>query len=324
MPPAPITAPARHQTIASHPLPGLPARLYRQCFRHWRVRGHMRLGTWLARLFPSMRDVTVPHHQGLLHVDLRDPDQQRIFLDGGVQFEPREVALVKTVVEPGHTVMDVGAHIGVYATLLAQLVGHTGKVLAYEPQAAMLLRNAVPYPRLEVRPVAVSDRSGALPFVQERSSGLSHVEKQAPSVSARPSGKENQDQEKVTTVTLDHEVEQYQLQQVHFLKVDVEGHEEFVLRGARRLLTSAYPPILLLEWVPFFRPRWQNGAVATLREMLSPGWTRFALGFDGTTREWTDWSEATENTNYLLVPEHRCGRLDAIRAAIGIQNGTSG
>ncbi|MFT3878135.1 MAG: hypothetical protein QM703_00565 [Gemmatales bacterium] len=147
-----------------------PAAFYRSLFQNWHVRGHMRLGTWMSRLFPSMRNVEVPHHQGKLHLDLRDHDQQRIFLDGGVKAEPSEVALVQTLVKPGNIVMDVGAHIGVYSTMLAELVGPTGLVLAYEPHPTMLYLNATPYQQLIVRPFAVSEKEGGIGFVSDRSS----------------------------------------------------------------------------------------------------------------------------------------------------------
>ncbi len=285
-----------------------PARVYRQLFKNWRVRGHMRLGTWLSRVFTSMQDVTVPHHEGILHLDLRDLDQQRIFLDDGVKFEPREVALVKAIVKPGDTVLDVGAHIGVYSTLLAQLVGRKGKVIAYEPQPKILELNARPYPQLIVRPFAVSDQAGTIRFVAERSSGLSHV----------TTG--NGGATEVRTVRLDDELRELNLTHVDFLKIDVEGHEECVLRGASRLLTCDNPPILLFEWVPFFKPRWKQGAIQTLKQILAPGWTGIALGFDGSMNLWNDWSEAAENTNYLLVPANHQAKLDAIFAAIGISN----
>lgn len=285
----------------------LPATIFRKLFQHRRIRGHMRLGTWMSRFFPSMRDVVVPHHDGVLHLDLAEMDHQKIFLDGGVQFEDREVELVKALVKPGDVVMDVGAHLGVYATLLAQLVGDSGLVLAYEPQPRMLHRNAAAYPQLIVRPFAVSQHEGTASFQAERSSGLSHIE---PAANHLP---------QTRTVTLDQEVERLRLKQVAFLKIDVEGHEQFVLQGARQLLTSQQPPILLFEWVPYFANRWTTGAIQTLRTILGAGWVGFQLGFDGTTAPWNDWSEAKENTNYLLVPPHRAAMVQGIKMLLSIK-----
>ncbi|MFT3878136.1 MAG: FkbM family methyltransferase [Gemmatales bacterium] len=115
------------------------------------------------------------------------------------------------------------------------------------------------------------------------------------------------------SVALDQEVSRMKLPKVDFLKIDVEGHEEFALLGASQLLTSETPPVLLFEFVPFFRPRWKQGAIQTLKNMLKPGWTGLALGFDGSKKEWYDWSEAAANTNYLLIPPHRSELLRELK-----------
>lgn len=241
-----------------------------------------------------MQNVTVPHHAGQLHLDLRDLDQQRIFLDGGVKSEPKEIELVQSLVKPGNIVMDVGANIGIYSTLLAELVGPSGLVLAYEPHPKMLYLNAIPYQQLIVRPFAVSEQEGMIGFVSDRSSALSHVSKSDSSM------------KHLKCVTLDQEVARLRLPKVDFLKIDVEGHEEFAMLGARRLLTSDSPPVLLFEWVPFFRSRWKVGAIQTLHKLLNPGWTGIALSCEGTKKVWNDWSESTADyTNYLLIPPHR-------------------
>lgn len=250
-----------------------------------------------------MRDVVVPHHAGVLHLDLAEMDHQKIFLDGGVEFEPREVELAQALVRPGDVVMDVGAHLGIYATLLAQLVDTSGLVLAYEPQPRMLHRNAAVYRQLIVRPFAVSETEGSAPFMSERSSGLSHIE---------PGTGQNH-LPQLMTVTLDDEVKRLQLPQVHFLKIDVEGHEEFVLQGAKQLLTSKEPPIVLFEWVPFFANRWKHGAVQAVRNIISADWHGFQLGFESKPAAWNDWSESKENCNYLLVPPHRMDMVETIK-----------
>ena len=59
-------------------------------------------------------------------------------------FEPEQTALVETLVKPGDTVVDLGAHIGYYTLLFAKLVGPSGHVVAFEPSpasCAILRRN---------------------------------------------------------------------------------------------------------------------------------------------------------------------------------------
>lgn len=50
-------------------------------------------------------------------------------------YEKRQAALFRAMVRPGHTVLDVGAGVGYYTLLAAQLTGVTGRVVAFEPDA---------------------------------------------------------------------------------------------------------------------------------------------------------------------------------------------
>lgn len=62
-----------------------------------------------------------------------------MFWSGGLaRFEPYTVAALRAAVEPGDTVLDVGANIGFFSTLLSRLCGPTGRVLAFEPEPANL------------------------------------------------------------------------------------------------------------------------------------------------------------------------------------------
>jgi len=51
-------------------------------------------------------------------------------------YEPEETAFVRSRVEPGQTVVDVGANIGYFSVLLAHQVGPAGRVHAFEPPSA--------------------------------------------------------------------------------------------------------------------------------------------------------------------------------------------
>ncbi|MDQ3242738.1 MAG: FkbM family methyltransferase [Gemmatimonadota bacterium] len=59
-------------------------------------------------------------------------------------YEPAETALVQQLVGPGSTVLDIGANIGYYTLQFAELVGASGRVIAFEPDPAnfeLLARN---------------------------------------------------------------------------------------------------------------------------------------------------------------------------------------
>jgi FkbM family methyltransferase len=126
-------------------------------------------------------------------------------------------------VESGDVVADVGANVGLYAVALARRVGPTGRVIAYEPDAAnaeLLCRNIELNGVgrvVEVCELAVGSAPGELPFLSDRQQ--SRVD---------PAG-----ESRVRVVALDDELERIAL-----LKIDVEGLECDVLDGARSLLAD--------------------------------------------------------------------------------------
>ena len=154
----------------------LAARVFRSLFHNMRPRGYMRLGTWMARMNPSMRRVKVRlDDESFLSLDLRKIDHQPIFLDGSVSFEAEERRMLRSLIPSGGAAIDVGANQGVYALTLARLVGETGLVIAYEPDPSDLLINAANWPQIVVRPFAVANAEGRAAFRRERSSALSHI-----------------------------------------------------------------------------------------------------------------------------------------------------
>lgn len=144
------------------------------------------------------------------------------------------------------TVVDVGASWGLFTYHLARRVGPAGTVYSYEPHpanSAVLQKLADKKPSVRFRPVAVSDAPG-------------HAELQVPRhhnrmVTAQSSlahgftgGADLQvDRIQVPTVRLDDEIDAGT--RIDFVKIDVEGHEIAVLRGAASILRKWMPPILI-------------------------------------------------------------------------------
>jgi FkbM family methyltransferase len=177
-----------------------------------------------------------------LFVDLSD-----VFIGHGIlrgEYERAERALVARTARSGMTVLDVGAHIGYFTVLMARLVGATGRVHAFEPldSVATLLERSIRENRFEDRVclarVAVGDGSGTRQLVfasRTLNSGGAYLAGPDGSV---PAGHEERD---VPVVALDD----YPLRRpVAFIKVDVEGAEPLVFRGAERLLREDRPVVL--------------------------------------------------------------------------------
>ena len=158
--------------------------------------------------------------------------------------EPSLVAILEAVLEPDGVFFDVGANIGVYTGWAARTVGPTGRVYAFEPVPStrqhlreFLHRNHLK--NVSVIPSAVGRETGSLHlYCHPGASGL------ASAVKTRSPGVHRIE---VRTTSLDEYAGATKSRLPQLLKIDVEGYELEVLRGARRILSSPNPPVVIFE-----------------------------------------------------------------------------
>ena len=182
---------------------------------------------------------------GRVLVDLRDHAIGLSIALG--TFEPLETEWLLEHLRPGDHFVDVGANIGYFSVLAAKRVGALGRVSSFEPVPAVraMLLESLAESRVtdlvHVLPNVVSDAPGRVQLkVQSlaegsRNSGGSHLLPAQPSGSTRAG-----DTLEVEAVRLDD----LALERVDLLKVDVEGAEPLVFRGARATLERHRPKIL--------------------------------------------------------------------------------
>lgn len=161
----------------------------------------------------------------------------------GLDYEPEPTSILRQIIRPGDSVIDVGANIGWYTTLCALLTGKNGSVTAFEPVPTNLnrLKANLELNGMDVTVVscAVSDTEGITRmYIPKANRGawasLSPVE-------------EDCDEMEVRTIRLDSYLEANGKTPIHFMKCDAEGAELSILRGAEHLLASPEAPILMLE-----------------------------------------------------------------------------
>ncbi len=181
-----------------------------------------------------------------LRMSLRYDDHvaQRVLTEW--RFEPEVSAVSLAVIRRGMTVVDVGANIGVHTLLFAQLVGPEGHVVALEPNPVALrqLRRNITLNALTnvtVVGVAASDEEGEADFSlpvdgQEAFGGLSNSGRFAEGARTR-----------VATDRLDRILPELGFAPASLLKIDVEGSELRVIRGARSLLEQSPRPTVIYE-----------------------------------------------------------------------------
>lgn len=148
--------------------------------------------------------------------------------------EREKVAFIIEQVSDGDVFIDIGANYG-YISLVAGSRG--AQVWAVEPERVNLnklhLQVALNSWDIRILPVAISDEPGEL-FIEPKA-GRSTVSKK----------KSSHDSYVVDTVTVDSLVKDEGLDRVDWVKIDVEGHEVHVLRGARSTLKKFKPVVLI-------------------------------------------------------------------------------
>ena len=156
----------------------------------------------------------------------------------GTYEPPVQQALVECL-KPGDVVLDVGANVGFIAVIAAKLVGPAGRVVAFEPvpaNARLVRRNARlnGLSRLEVVETAVGDRCGTARLVLARLSGGS-------ALAGTDLPPDACGEIEVPLTTLDAWHAREPATRPALVKIDVEGAELAVLRGAVGLLAAAGP-----------------------------------------------------------------------------------
>jgi FkbM family methyltransferase len=157
-------------------------------------------------------------------------------------FEKAERALLAKLLRPGMTVLDIGAHAGLYAMTAARLIGPAGRVIAFEPSARERARlerhlrlNRIA--NVTIEPIALGAADGEVElFVVDGS--------QTGCNSLRPPPGERVQAARVPIRRLDDYAERSELPRIDFVKIDVEGGERDVLRGGEQLFRCDRPMLL--------------------------------------------------------------------------------
>lgn len=148
-----------------------------------------------------------------------------------------EIHLVRRLADPGRTSIDVGANRGVWTEAMRR---HSRDVLAFEPNPKMfrdLARRLGPGAR--ALPLALSDRNGDAELrVPRRRRGYSNqgATLAHASLGACPFG---------SLLVQTRRLDDIETGDVGLIKIDVEGHELAVLRGAAALLARCRPALII-------------------------------------------------------------------------------
>lgn len=234
----------------------------RKLLNPFNSRGKARL---LHSLSPKQGERTVEIFGSSIKLDLSDYIQRSIYLN---TFEPHESALVQGYLKRGMTFVDVGANVGYFTLMASALVGVEGMVLAFEPSPyafGRLLHTIEGNHLPQVRAIqsGLSDASGELQLYLPKISG-NHT----PTMIANDGGTPIN----VPTHRLDEYLTACGIDHVDLMKIDVEGFEPNVIRGATSYIQNGRIHAILCELNKFWLEKNNSSPVQLYEEITSFGY----------------------------------------------------
>jgi FkbM family methyltransferase len=184
-----------------------------------------------------------------LQIDpVRDSGLERSIWETGT-YEKGSLAVMADLLRPGDVFVDVGANIGLMSVFAARLVGDAGKVFAFEPhpETCGILDENIRLngcSNIEVSRMAIGSKPGHARIYIRRDANRGEASLIQPETLDR-SPETSEEGLEIELTTLDA----FFADKVpaHMIKLDIEGYELEAMEGARGLLTSEQPPMLIVE-----------------------------------------------------------------------------
>jgi len=222
--------------------------------------------------------------------------------------ETYESRLIERILKPGMTVIDVGANHGMFSLEAAHLLKGQGIIHAFEPAPitrSLLQRNlaANGLDFVKIIPSALGDSPGTARLrIHKEMSGLNTLASQDITWNQKTLAPDEILEVPITT--LDAHVEAEGLRQIDFLKIDVEGFELGVIRGARGLLQARRITQVMLEIGDVTCATAGVAPIDLLNELRSHGYRLHELREDGQIGDRLEsFPSTTFSGNYYAVPE---------------------
>jgi len=199
------------------------------------------------------------------HLNPDDEVISEIMVDSGT-WEATETAVIRRLLRPGDTFIDIGANIGYYTVVASKVVGDAGQVIAFDPDPVsfeLLKRNVEENDCKNVTLLqkALSSEPGTLKlFLNESNKGAHRI-------FDRSGEKEFVE---VEAMRLDDYLEAHS-GEIQLIKIDTEGAEGLILMGMRETLRRHQEVNVLMEFAPKLLNDSSVGAREVLTEVSSLG-----------------------------------------------------
>lgn len=225
------------------------------------------------------------------------------------KFENIESMFIERSLEPGMIALDIGAHHGYYTLLASKQVGPSGQVVAFEPSQRERQRlihhvqiNSCSNVRVEEMALSETEGRADLYVVDGKETGCNSLRP--------PETRQSTDAIEVKVARLDDYMRQQNLRHVDFVKMDVEGAELSVLKGAVDFLERKPRPIIFCEVQDIRTRPWGYPAREIVNFLLERGFRWYVPAADGTVSP-LPLDQAEYDGNFVAVPDERADFLAA-------------
>lgn len=188
-----------------------------------------------ASSWPYPVKTTLKNGSGI-YVDLRSAVGRGIFVKG--EFDKEIGDLILSNLEEGDVFFDIGANVGCYSVLSLSKVGEKGKVFSFEvdPRSLICLyktKEKFHYRNLIINGFALGEKPDIMGLARSSEAGNTFLDA-------------NDNKSFFPVYNLDLFIEFYRLHQPRVIKMDVEGAELLILKGAKKLI-SEFKPVIITE-----------------------------------------------------------------------------
>jgi FkbM family methyltransferase len=251
------------------PLPRFIRNPLAQCLRSLPIKGRWRIASRLNRLFAAEPVTFDLLDVGRLTLDLGIEMQQHVYWAGLSRDDAAILHLARSVLPADGVFVDVGANVGIHTLAIARHVSEGGAVVAFEPHPVnhrLLVHNLEQNHLRHVvaENVGLAESAATLTGAARADGGnwslASHGDYRF----------------EVRLLRLDDYWRDHPLPRLDVMKIDVEGAEVRVLRGARQTI-ARFQPLIVFEVCPSWLTKMQTSVVELFAELVGQGYSIHAL-----------------------------------------------
>ncbi len=192
-----------------------------------------------ANLFKGVTKRVLFRGEHTLDLDLEDWIPQRIYFLK--EYEEKELRFIENFLQEGDVFFDIGANIGLFSLVASEVVGVTGKVVAFEPfsENFQKLKKHIAINQatnIVAEQMAVSDELDSISlFLNEKDRNSGMVSRYASEYTLK---------EDVASISIDQYLQEHELAP-RLIKIDIEGGELLALKGMEKTLQTVRPTLLI-------------------------------------------------------------------------------